>query len=162
MKLSNMFTRGVVTVTPEAPLAVVAAKMRGCNVGAVLVEENKRPVGIITDRDLALALGASGVPTQTPVREVMTRHVLAIPDSSDVFAATKLMRESHVRRLPVVDDDDRLIGMVTLDDLLFYLGREVHNLAESVRLELYDQQAAKPGVEANLRAGGKRIANDSC
>jgi CBS domain-containing protein len=55
MKLSNLFTRDVVTVTSDAPLAIVAAKMRGNIVGAVVVEENKRPVGIINDRDPTLA-----------------------------------------------------------------------------------------------------------
>jgi CBS domain-containing protein len=145
MKLSTMFTRGVVTVTPEAPLAIVAAKMRSSNVGAIVVEENKRPVGIITDRDLALALGVNGMTTQSPVREVMTRHVLAVPDETEVLSATRYMRESHVRRLPVVDKDDHLIGIVTLDDLLLYLGREIFNLAESVRLDLENQQTVKPG-----------------
>jgi CBS domain-containing protein len=160
MNLSNLFTRGVVTVTPDAPLAIVAAKMQGNNVGAVIVEENKRPVGIVTDRDLALALGANGVSTQVPVREVMTRHVLAVPDDTEILAATKYMRERHVRRLPVVDKDDRLIGIVTLDDLLSFLGRELYNLAESIKTEfdgkLPVSDAAKKIGATKSAAGPKR------
>ncbi len=136
MKLSSVFTRGAITATPTATLGAVAAQMFQHNVGAVVIEDHRRPVGILTDRDLAEALGFNGHTTQTPVGKVMTKHVLAVPEDTDVFAATQYMRERHVRRLPVVDADDRLVGIVTLDDLLGLLGREFANLAECIRDEV--------------------------
>lgn len=136
MKLNEVFTRRVVTAGPEETLAKVALEMQEHNVGTVVVVENQRPVGIVTDRDLALALGAQGVNPQTQVQKVMTRHVLAIPEDTGMYAATKFMREREVRRLPIVDREDRLVGIVTLDDLLRFLGRELYNLAEGIKDEM--------------------------
>jgi CBS domain-containing protein len=131
MKLNEIFTRSVVTAGPEETLAAVALRMQEHNVGTVVVVEDRRPVGIVTDRDLALALGA-----QAPVQKVMTQHVLAIPEDTGIYTATKFMREREVRRLPIVDKEDRLVGIVTLDDLLRFLGRELYNLAEGIKHEM--------------------------
>src|SRR5262245_21725108 len=89
MKLNDVFTRTVVTAGPEDTLASVARKMLEHNVGAVVVLEYQRPVGILTDRDLALALGARGVSPQARAQEVMSRHVLAVPEDTEVYAATQ-------------------------------------------------------------------------
>lgn len=136
MKLNDIFTRSVVTAGPEETLATVALRMQEHNVGTVVIVEDRRPLGIVTDRDLALALGAQGVSPQAPVQKVMTRHVLAIPEDMSIYTATKFMRESEVRRLPIVDKEDRLVGIVTLDDLVRFLGRELYNLAEGIKHEM--------------------------
>ena len=101
-----------------------------------VIAEDRRPVAIVTDRDLALALGAQGVSPQGHVQKVMTRHVLAIPEDMGINTATTFMREREVRRLPIVDREDRLVGIVTLDDLLRFLGRELYNLAEGIKHEM--------------------------
>jgi CBS domain-containing protein len=136
MKLNEVCTRSVVTARPEETLAAVALRMQEHNVGTVVVVEERRPIGILTGRDLALALGAREVSRQAPVREVMTRHVLAIPEDTGIYTASQFMRERQVRRLPVVDREDRLVGIVTLDDLLRFLGRELYNLAEGIKREM--------------------------
>jgi CBS domain-containing protein len=136
MKLNEIFTRSVVTAGPEETLAAVALRMQEHNVGTVVIVEDRRPVGIVTDRDLALALGAQGVSVQAQVQKVMTPHVLAIPEDTGIYTATKFMREREVRRLPIVDREDRLVGIVTLDDLLRFLGRELYNLAEGIKHEM--------------------------
>jgi CBS domain-containing protein len=135
MKLNDIFTRNLVTATPEETLATVALRMQKPNVGTVVVVEDRRPVGIVTDRDLALALGARGVSPQAQIQKVMTPHVLAIPEDMGIYTATKFMREREVRRLPIVDREDRLVGIVSLDDLLRFLGRELYNLAEGIKHE---------------------------
>jgi CBS domain-containing protein len=136
MKLNDIFTRNVITAEPGEPLTAIARKMQEHNVGAVVVVEDQRPVGIVTDRDLALALGARGVSPQARVEEVMTRHVLAIPEDTGIYTATRFLREREVRRLPIVDREDRLVGIVSLDDLLRFLGRELYNLAEGIKHEM--------------------------
>jgi CBS domain-containing protein len=136
MKLTDIFTRSVVIAAPEETLAAVAVKMQEHNVGTIVIVEDRRPVGIVTDRDLALALGARRVSPQTEVQNVMTRHVLSIPEDTSIYTATKFMREREVRRLPIVDREDRLVGMVSLDDLLRFLGRELYNLAEGIKHEM--------------------------
>jgi len=136
MKLNDIFTRGVVTADPEDSLAMVARRMTEHHVGTLVIVEDKRPAGIVTDRDLALALGAEGLDPKTPVRKVMTRRVLAIPEDAGVFAATQMIRENGVRRLPIVDKEDCVVGMVSLDDLFWLLARVLHNLAEGVKGEM--------------------------
>jgi CBS domain-containing protein len=136
MKLSDIFTKQVITAGPAETLAAVARLMQEHHVGTVVLVEDQRPVGIITDRDLALALGARGVSPQAPAQEVMTRHVLAIPDDMSIFTATQSIRDCQVRRLPVVDREDRLVGMVTLDDLMGRLAHELYNLAEGIKHEV--------------------------
>lgn len=136
MKLNDIFSRSVVTALPAETLAAVALRMQEHNVGTVVIVEDRRPVGIVTDRDLALALGAKGVSPQAQVQKVMTHHVLAIPEDTGIYAATKFMREREVRRLPIVDNEDRVVGIVSLDDLLRFLGREIHNLAEGIKHEM--------------------------
>jgi CBS domain-containing protein len=136
MRLCDLFTKIVVTGRPDESLASIAHLMQEHNIGAVVIVEDQRPVGIITDRDLAMAVGAQGIPLQTQVQNVMTRHVIAIPEDAGVFTATKYMRESQVRRLPIVDRQDRLVGIVTLDDLLRCIGRELYNLVEGIKGEM--------------------------
>jgi CBS domain-containing protein len=106
------------------------------NVGAVVILEHHRPVGIVTDRDLALALALRGASPRTPVVRVMTTPVETIAAGEGVFQATQAMREHHVRRLVVVDDEDEVVGIVTLDDLLRLLSRELSNLAEGISPEV--------------------------
>lgn len=136
MKLNDLFTRSVVTAGPDEALAGIARRMQEHNVGTVVIVEERRPVGIITDRDLALALGARRLSPDVPVREVMTRHVLAVPEDMGVFTATRFIQQRKVRRLPVVDREDRLVGLVSLDDLLRWLARELSNLAEGIGPEV--------------------------
>jgi CBS domain-containing protein len=136
MKLNDIFPQRVVSAGPEESLAAVALRMQEHNVGTVVIVEGQRPVGIITDRDLALALGVKGVSPQSPARKVMTRHVQAIPEDMGIFTATNFIKELGVRRLPIVDSEDHLVGLVSLDDLMRFLVRELSNLAEGVRHEM--------------------------
>jgi len=133
MNLKEAFTRNVVTAQPEETLAAVATRMKEHNVGTMVIVENQRPVGIITDRDLALALGAQGISPQAAAHRVMTRHVVAVPEDTGIFAATKYIKDCAVRRLPIVDGEDHVVGLVSMDDLLRFLARELYNLTEGIK-----------------------------
>jgi CBS domain-containing protein len=126
------FAKKVMTAAPGDSLAAVARTMDEHNVGAVVVAEYHRPVGIVTDRDLALALGVRGLTPETPVARVMATPAETIGVADGVFQATQTMRERNVRRLVVVDDAGDLAGIVTLDDLLRLLSRELANLVEGI------------------------------
>jgi len=136
IKFVESFMKKVLAVGPTESVAAVARLMEQHNVGAVIITENHRPVGIVTDRYLALELGARGASLQTPIAKVMTSPVEIIHQDEGVFGATQTMRELNVRRLPVVDDDGLLCGLVTLDDLLRLLGRELANLTEGIKPEM--------------------------
>jgi CBS domain-containing protein len=136
MNLDSIFKPGVITATPSDTIASVATKMQEHNVGAVVVVEKERPVGIVTDRDIALAVGANRTSIDTAIKSVMTPHVVAVPREAGIFTVTRFMKEQGVRRLPVVDRQDRVVGIVTLDDVLRCLGGELFNLAEGIKSEM--------------------------
>jgi CBS domain-containing protein len=136
MSLGAVITRKPVTVGPEESLAKVARLMEQENVGAVVVTQQNRPVGIITDRDVALNLCLHGAQPRDPVQKFMTSAVDTIGDDQGIYNATMKMMELAVRRLPVVDEDGVLVGIVGLDDLLALLSRELRNIAEGVRAEV--------------------------
>lgn len=151
------FAKRVVTAGPQDTLAAVARLMEQHHVGAVVVTEGHRPVGIVTDRDLALHLGARGVAAQAAVASVMSRPVRTVGVGDSVVDTTEAMKAAQVRRLPVVDRAGELVGLVTLDDLLRLLTRELSNLAAGIRpeMEVHGLRAAAPGSEdwRWLRAG---------
>lgn len=132
MNLSEMFQGEVVTASPEDSIWKVAEKMKNENVGAVLIVDDERVVGIVTDRDLALKLGVEEMTTDTPIHEAMTKNVLTIWDDQGVFNATQYLLGHKIRRLPIIDRKNRLVGMVTTDDLFALLARELANLAKAL------------------------------
>ena len=135
-QLATMFTKEVVTVRPTDTIARAAERMDQENVGAVVVVEGQRPVGIVTDRDIGVALGARGASRGDPVQDVMTCPVTTIRQDEGIFKATQHMMENALRRVPVVDNVGRLVGLVSLDDLLVLLSRELDNLAKGVQAEV--------------------------
>jgi CBS domain-containing protein len=140
LKTIETFVKKVITVHPDTPLSAVARRMDEHNVGAVVISENRKPMGLVTDRDLALQLGARGLPPQTPVHKVMSQPVQTIYRDDGVFDTTQVMMERGIRRLPVVDNEGLLVGLVTLDDLLRVLSRELSNLAQGIKSEMEVKQ----------------------
>jgi CBS domain-containing protein len=140
MKTIESFVKKVVTAQPADSLASVAKAMERHNVGAVVIVESHKPVGIVTDRDLALEVVAHGVLPQAAVRTVMSRPVKTAYRDEGVFDATQTMMAGGVRRLPVIDDDDELVGVVTMDDLLHVLSRELSSLIQGIDSEMKSNQ----------------------
>jgi CBS domain-containing protein len=119
----DVMTRGVETAPPDATIADVARRMRDLDVGSLPVTDGTRLLGIVTDRDLSVrATAASKDPSTTKVREVMSPELAWIFDDEPADAAARVMRERQIRRLPVLDRSDRLVGMVSLADLATDLG----------------------------------------
>jgi signal-transduction protein with cAMP-binding, CBS, and nucleotidyltransferase domain len=135
MSLNALLSRRIVTASPKDSLAKVGTLMEQENVGAVVITEADRPVGIVTDRDLALAVCVRGTSPEEHVQNVMTCPVSTISKDEGVFNATQQLMEQAVRRLPVVDQSGGLVGLVSLDDLLLLLSRELQNMAEGIKVE---------------------------
>jgi len=135
MKVRDFCSRTVAVIEPEATLREAALLMRNAHVGALVVTERKdgvtRPMGVITDRDIVVAVVA--VPGARPegirVRDVMSPQLLLAREEDGLFETVKTMSERGVRRLPVAAADGSLYGIVTLDDVLRVLGGELGNLA---------------------------------
>jgi CBS domain-containing protein len=114
-------TESVVSAPADATLGEVAEAMRDRNVGSVVILEHDRPVGLITDRDVALTLGADQAGRDDAVGSHATRPLVTGEAGMDVEEAAALMVQHRIRRLPVLDGDG-LAGIVTLDDLAVRIG----------------------------------------
>jgi CBS domain-containing protein len=117
MKVSDVMTTDVDTVRPDQHARDAARFMLQANAGSIPVTDGRRLVGMITDRDIAVRGVALGYGPDTPVSELMTSGVVSTHADDGVEDAARKMGEAQVRRLPVIDDQQRLVGIVSLGDL---------------------------------------------
>ena len=117
MKVSEVMTRSVATVSPEQTAQEAATFMLNNDAGSIPVTEGERLIGMITDRDIAVRGIANGRGPDTSVRELMSSNVICAKVGDNVDEVATRMSEAQVRRLPVVDEDERLCGIVSLGDL---------------------------------------------
>ena len=117
-KIADVMTHGAELTSPDATIEEAAKKMAAEDVGFLPVGENDRLVGMITDRDIAIRAVAHGKePSHTKVRDVMTDRVLYCFEDENADSAIETMSKLQVRRLPVVNRDKRLVGVVSIGDL---------------------------------------------
>lgn len=118
-KVKDLMRRGAETVSPDDTIKHAAVKMEACEIGPLPVCDGERLVGMITDRDITVrAVAAGRDPSTTTVRETMTAEEIAwCEEDQDLDSAIALMREREVRRLPVLDRNRRLVGMLALADI---------------------------------------------
>jgi CBS domain-containing protein len=117
MKVSNVMSRDVQIVDPDQTLRDAAATMKQLDAGVLPVGENDKLIGMITDRDIAVRGIAEGRGPDTKIRDVMTHEVKYCFEDEDVDHVVENMAELQVRRLPVMNRDKRLVGIVSLGDL---------------------------------------------
>ncbi len=142
MRIKEICSRVVVVAEPDTNLREAARLMRDHHVGALVVIEGgnggKRPIGIVTDRDIVVAVvAATDVQPETlTVGDVMSRNLVVAEESIGVFEAVDLMQDHGTRRLPVVEAGGRLVGIVTLEDVLRLVAGELTALAIAAQRSL--------------------------
>jgi len=117
MRVSEVMTREVQTIQPDETAQRAASFMLNADAGSIPVTEGERLIGMITDRDIAVRGVAKGYGPDTPVRELMTNDIICAREDDMIEDVASKMSEAQVRRLPVIDSDDRLCGIVSLGDL---------------------------------------------
>lgn len=117
MKVKDVMTRDVSFVTPDTPVADIARRMRDEDIGSVPVTENDRMIGMVTDRDIVVRCVAAGDLQGATARTAMSPRVLYCYEDQSVNEILENMAEQQVRRMPVVNRDKRLVGVVSLGDL---------------------------------------------
>ena len=117
MKISDVMTSDVQTVRPDQTAREAAGFMLSADAGAIPVTDGDRLIGMITDRDIAVRGVAQGHGPETPVRELMTNDIVVARVDDDTNDVAMRMSEAQVRRLPVIDDQQKLCGIVSLGDL---------------------------------------------
>ena len=133
MKISEVMTTVVQTVTPDQSAREAASFMLRAEAGSIPVTEGDKVIGMITDRDIAVRGVAEGRGPDTPVRELMTDHIICAREDDNIDDVARRMSEEQVRRLPVLDAEDRLCGIVSLGDLAREaVGEQAHEALEGV------------------------------
>ncbi len=158
MKVGEICARNVVTVREFDELTTAARLMRERHVGYLIVvapmvdeltlmvdEPALKPIGVVTDRDIVVAVVARETdPRSLRVGDVMSREPLVVNEDLSISAALREMRRIGVRRVPVVGGAGRLVGVLSLDDILGSLSDELLDVARSVRSEVRIEKALRP------------------
>ncbi|HEV8725612.1 MAG TPA: CBS domain-containing protein [Candidatus Binatia bacterium] len=125
MQVAQIMTRDPEVVTSDFILKDAALKMRDLDVGMLPIKSDDRLVGMLTDRDITVRATAEGRdPTNTKVSEVMTPEVVYCFEDQDVSEAAKLMQDRQIRRLPILNRQKRLVGIVSLGDVAVHAGQQ--------------------------------------
>jgi CBS domain-containing protein len=130
MSLGELTSCSVVSVSPTTPVPTLAERMLAENVQCVVVTDRSRPVGVVTDRELALSLTDAFDVTALDAADLMDEDVAAVHPDDGVLDALRAMRRTASRQVVVVDDARRLTGVLTLDHVVASVSRE---LLETVR-----------------------------
>lgn len=117
MKVRDVMSGDVKTIAAASTLQEAAELMKRHDIGSVPVAEDDRLVGMVTDRDLVIRALAEGIPADTEVRSVMTGQVMYCYDDQELAEAVRTMAGLEIRRLPVVDRDKRLVGVLSLSNV---------------------------------------------
>lgn len=136
MRVRDFMVKNVVQASPGDTIQDVARLMASRNVGFVIVCEDHQIRGVITDRDITIRVVAQGLSLQTPVEDIMTRTVIAVQEDSDINFVLGLMEQHRVRRLPALDPDGAVVGVVSLTDLSLLVGQQAHSFVQAVASHL--------------------------
>jgi CBS domain-containing protein len=147
MKTGEICIRPVVTATADMPLAELTKVMRNRHVGCVVVVDKgaaRKPIGIVTDRDIVVEVLAAGVdPAKVVVGDIMTGAPVLAHQDEDAMWALKLMRDKGIRRLPIVDGTGSLVGILALDDLIQHLGNALADVAQLIGSERLEENSRR-------------------
>ncbi|QRV17564.1 CBS domain-containing protein (plasmid) [Haloterrigena salifodinae] len=138
MSIGKLGPENVVTTSPDSNLEEATQTLENENVGAIVVTEDDEPIGMLTDRDAALAIHDHDDVGSLSVEEIMTEDPTTIHADDDPLAISEAIKEHNVRRFPIVDDDGELAGIATLDDLIATIGEELDNVAETIEAQSPD------------------------
>ncbi|HTM08720.1 MAG TPA: CBS domain-containing protein [Verrucomicrobiae bacterium] len=133
MSLREFCQREVIGISPDADILEACKLMRENNIGSVVVLESGKLRGILTDRDIALKVtGTNNDPRTTKARDVMTQNPVRISVDKELQHLTNVMRVHHVRRVPIVDDANQVLGIVTMDDVVARISAEIFDLGNTI------------------------------
>jgi CBS domain-containing protein len=136
MTIQSLLSRPVAILSSTATCAEAARRMRSQNIGSIVVEEDGVPIGIVTDRDLAVRLVAEDLDAgSVSVAQIMSVFPAFLTPHGDLRAAVDLMLEMGVRRLPAVNSKGRVIGILSLDDVLIELADELGKIKKLLQVE---------------------------
>ena len=117
MKVLDVMSKNVITVKKETPILEVMKIMREKNIGFIIISEDEKAIGVITDRDIVISLSKE-ISSSTPIIKIMKKYVITIKCDLEISEASDLMGYMQVRRLVVIDNENKIIGVLSVTDLL--------------------------------------------
>lgn len=166
MSIRSICQTNVVTIDKRASLQEASVLMSRYHVGCVIVidknDPRKIPQGIITDRDLALAIGKSTSPNEFLVERFMQSNPVTIDTDMGIYEAITIMRNEGIKRLPVVDYEGSIYGVVSAHDLLSLMVEEIHNIASinDVRMQKENIGSINPEVLPRFQNSEDNISHN--
>ncbi|MFO7177739.1 MAG: CBS domain-containing protein [Pseudomonadota bacterium] len=145
MSIAQLIRRPVETLPPTATCVDAAQLMRTRNIGSVIVAKDGEPQGVVTDRDLAVRVIAERrEPSQVELSEVMSPHPIFLSIHRSLDDAIETMRDLGVRRIPVVNDDGQLEGILSMDDVISMLARQISQVGAAIEREIKPSTESQP------------------
>ena len=138
MSVGDLGPDDVVTADPDDTVGDVVDDFESEGVGAVVVTDGQEPVGVVTDRDVALSVGNGDGVADQPVESVMSENPATLQEDEEAMEISRTIEEENVRRIPVVDDQGNLTGLVSFDDLVATIGEQLDNVADTIEVQSPD------------------------
>ncbi len=140
MPVGHLGPEEVVTIPPDATVGDAVDVLGSENVGSIVVVEDGMPVGLVTDRDIAMAVTEEENVGTEPVESVMTADPVTIHEDKEAMELSRTIDEHDVRRIPIVDDEGQLTGIATLDDLVATIGEQLDHVADTIEVQSPDYE----------------------
>jgi CBS domain-containing protein len=142
--LKDIVNQKLITAEPDAKVSEVAKLMADEDVGCVLILDNDKPRGLITDRDIVTRCLAKNIDVDDcTVENVMTESLATVKETDGIFDCIETMKEAEVRRIPVVDENGKVTGIISFGDLLAVLSKELSELtSETTPASEFEEKAA--------------------
>lgn len=147
MPISHLCTKDLISVSQGTSLQSAAQLMKKHHVGGLVVVESaskSKPVGILTDRDLAMAIVADNWSADSPVDKVMSKKVIKVKQTEGISKVIEKMSSEGIRRIILVDDDDNACGLVSSDDILQLMAKELNDLGNLVKKQVNPDSLREP------------------
>lgn len=159
MPTSSLYHTHVAVISKDASIEEAAKVMRDHHVGSVVVVESSskgglEPVGLLTDRDIVIELISQGIsPAEVSVKDIMSPSPVTAPHTASLHEVIQIMKKAKVRRLPIVDAKNLLVGFVSFDDLIENLGKEMASLSQITYSQQQLERNARPPREVSSVRG---------
>lgn len=132
LSVQKLMTHSVRTTSPNATVADAAKELYSHDVGSLVVTQNSEniPIGIVTKSDVNMVVAEGKTPNEVSIKDTMTAPVISVSTTDTIQTAAELMRDHSIKKLPVTNEEGKLVGILTAGDLTYYLptfGKKIHS-----------------------------------
>ncbi len=150
IRVLDAMTSRPITIGPDESIYSCANIMKEHELGSMIIRDNEKVVGIVTEYDIVRKAVAKKIPFENPISDIMSTSLVYVKPNNDIFEALNLMKKNNVRHLPVVDSENNLIGYITLKDILRIQPQFYELIIDKLKIR---EAERKPLYKANGKGG---------